>query len=340
MRIDFGEHAETIDRAVEAIVETERAGFDGALVAETRFDPFLLLTAAAGRTSRVELMTSVAIAFARNPMTVAMQANDLHELCGGRFVLGLGTQVEAHITRRFGMPWADPASRLREFVLAVRAIWRSWETGERLDFAGEHYTHNLMTPMFAPGPNPYGNPKIYLAAVGPTMTEVAGEVAEGLVTSPATTERYLREVTMPALERGRARAGATMAGFGISCALVSAVGSTPAELDAAITSARQRVAFFGSTATYRPVFRLHGWADLHETLYELSVLGRWDEMTALIDDEVLHTFAVVGTPDEVADQLTTRYGDIADRVGLTSTDPIDPAQWTHTLASLRAGQAL
>ena len=336
MKIDSGEHAETITRAVEAIVESERAGFDGALVAETRFDPFLVLTAAAGRTSRIELLTFVAIAFARNPMTVAMQANDLHELSGGRFVLGLGSQVESHITRRFSMPWASPAARMREFVQAVRAIWRSWETGERLSFDGEFYTHNLSTPMFAPGPNPHGNPKIHLAAVGPTMTEVAGEVAEGMVCSPATTERYLREVTMPALERGRAKAGKPMAGFEISCALVAATGTTPAELDAAVTSARERVAFFGSTATYRPVFTLHGWADLHEQLYELSILGQWDEMTALIDDEVLHTFAVVGTPTEVAAEMTKRYGDIAHRVGLTSTEASDHARWVPALEAIRA----
>ncbi|HEY0451256.1 TIGR03617 family F420-dependent LLM class oxidoreductase [Actinophytocola sp.] len=336
MKIDSGEDAKTVTRAIEVIVEAEKADFDGGMVAETRFDPFLLLTAAAARTSRIELITAVAIAFARNPMTVAMQANDLHELSGGRLVLGLGSQVETHITRRFSMPWASPAARLREFVLAVRAIWRSWETGERLSFAGEFYTHNLMTPMFAPGPNPHGNPRIYLAAVGPTMTEMAAEVADGMVCSPATTERYLREVTMPAVERGRLKAGKSAAGFEICCAAVTASGSTPAEIDAAMTSARARVAFFGSTPTYRAVFGLHGWAELHEELYGLSVLGQWDEMTALIDDEVLHTFAVVGTPTEVATEVTRRYGDIAHRVGLTGTEATDPARWTRTLAAIRS----
>ncbi|MGH9083555.1 MAG: TIGR03617 family F420-dependent LLM class oxidoreductase, partial [Acidimicrobiales bacterium] len=191
----------------DAARAAEATGYDGVWSVETGHDPFLPLAVAAGATERLELATGIAVAFARNPMTIATLANDLHELSGGRFVLGLGSQIKAHITRRYSMPWSHPAPRMRELVLAVRAIWRTWETGEPLAFRGEFYSHTLMTPFFNPGPNRYGNPRVLVAAVGELMAEVAGEVGDGLLVHPFTTRRYLAEVGLPALERGAAKAG-------------------------------------------------------------------------------------------------------------------------------------
>ncbi|MEJ2858625.1 MULTISPECIES: TIGR03617 family F420-dependent LLM class oxidoreductase [unclassified Saccharothrix] len=282
-------------------------GCGGFWLAETSHDPFLGLARLGGLD--LELGTAIAVAFARNPMSTAVQANDLQLLSGGRFNLGLGSQVEPHITKRFGMPWSRPAARMREFVQALRAIWTCWATGERLRFRGEFYTHTLMTPFFDPGPNPHGPPKVWLAGVGELMTEVAGEVADGFLCHNFTTERYFREVTVPALERGRAASG--LPPLEISApALV-------AHDEAGVVEVKRQIAFYGSTPAYRKVLDLHGWGELHEELHRMSRRGLWDDMTASIPDDVMHAFAVVGTPDEVDAELTRRYGDHATRI-LTS----------------------
>ncbi|RAS60277.1 putative F420-dependent oxidoreductase [Lentzea atacamensis] len=287
----------------------EDRGYDGFWLAETKHDPFLALSGAAAATERIELGTAIAVAFARNPMTIATTANDLQLLSAGRFNLGLGSQIEAHITKRFSMPWSRPAARMREFVLAVRAIWHAWETGERLAFRGEFYKHTLMTPFFDPGPNPHGKPPIYLAGVGELMTEVAGEVADGFLCHNFTTERYLREVTLPALERGRAKAGKTLEGFEISGPVFAATD------DAEIADVKRQIAFYGSTPAYKPVLELHGWGSLHEELHRMSRRQQWTDMSELISDEVLHEFAVVGSsPDAVSTALLDRFGDVVTRI--------------------------
>ncbi|PPK63572.1 TIGR03617 family F420-dependent LLM class oxidoreductase [Actinokineospora auranticolor] len=316
MRLDAGGYAATVVEAGERVVAAERDGYDGVWVPETQIDPFVGVAVGADRTERIELVTGIAVAFARNPMTVAVQANDLQTLSGGRFVLGLGSQVKPHITKRFGMPWSAPAARMREFVLAVRAIWASFETGARLRFLGEFYRHTLMTPFFDPGPNPFGNPKIYLAAVGPLMTEVAGEVADGVLCHGFSTERYLREVTLPALERGRAKVGKTLDGFDISGPAFIATGASEEEMTASLAEARKQIAFYGSTPSYRPVLDFHGWGALHDELNALSKRGRWDEMSALVDDDVLHAFAVVGEPTAAATEIRRRYGDVVTRMSV------------------------
>ncbi|MGQ0837181.1 LLM class F420-dependent oxidoreductase [Actinokineospora sp.] len=336
MKLDSGGYAVTVAQAAAAIAAAERAGYDGAWVAETQHDPFLALAVAAPMTERIELVTGIAVAFARNPMTVAVQANDLQLLSGGRFVLGLGSQIRPHITKRFGMPWSSPAARMREFVLAVRAIWHAFETGERLGFTGEFYTHTLLTPFFNPGPNPHGNPKVYLAAVGERMTEVAGEVADGLLCHSFCTERYLREVTLPALERGRAKAGKPLAGFEISGPSFVATGASDAEVEESVAAVRKQIAFYGSTPAYRAVLDLHGWGELQDELNALSKRGRWDEMAGLIDDDVLTAFAVVGDPARVADEITRRYGDVAYRMTLTAAHAPDPARWAPVFEALRS----
>jgi len=321
----------------ETARQAEAVGYDGFWVAETKHDPFLAVSVAAARTERVELGTSIAVAFARNPMSTAVLANDLQLLSGGRFALGLGSQVEPHITKRFGMPWSKPAARMREFVTAMRAIWHSWETGDRLNFRGEFSTHTVMTPFFDPGPNPHGPPKVLLAGVGELMTEVAGEVADGFLCHSFTTERYLREVTVPALERGRAKAGKDLTGFEISGPSFIATGNTEEELAAAVVDTKRQIAFYGSTPSYRKVLDLHGWGELHEELHRMSRRQQWDEMTSLIDDDVLHAFAVVGEPEKVAGELLARFGDVATRVPCYAPYRGDPERWNRVFAALRAG---
>src|SRR5688500_1849130 len=205
MKVDGGIGG--FDNAAQMAQMQEDLGFDGLWSVETGHDPFLPLLLAAQETERVELGTGIAVAFARNPMTLAHIAWDLQAASQGRFILGLGSQIKPHITKRFSMPWSSPAARMREMILAIRAIWAAWNDGTKLDFQGDFYTHTLMTPFFNPGPNPHGNAKIFLAGVGEKMTEAAGEVADGFLCHGFTTERYLREITLPALERGAARAG-------------------------------------------------------------------------------------------------------------------------------------
>jgi probable F420-dependent oxidoreductase len=237
---------------------------------ETQIDPFLASTVAAERTEQVEIGTAIAVAFARNPMTVAIQANDVQALSEGRFILGLGSQIRPHITKRFSMPWSKPAARMREFVLAIRAIWESWSGGDKLDFRGDFYTHTLMAPFFDPGPNPHGNPKIMMAAVGPLMTEAAGEVADGMLCHGFSTERYVREATLPALERGWRKAGRSSEDFEISAPGLVVARDTEEEIAAGIEFVKQQIAFYGSTPAYRPVLDLQGWGDLQEELNAMT----------------------------------------------------------------------
>ena len=247
MKIDGGLPSAGPEEVAWVASELESVGYDGALSAETAHDPFLPLLAAAEHTERLELGTGIAVAFARNPMTLANLGYDLHAYSGGRFRLGLGSQIKAHIEKRFSMPWSHPAARMREMILAIRAIWACWNDGAPLEFRGEFYRHTLMTPFFNPGPNPFGTPKIILAAVGERMTEVAGEVADGIILHGFTTERYVREVTMPALERGFARSGRRREDFEISGPLFVLTGVTDEQLDQARTGTKEQIAFYGST---------------------------------------------------------------------------------------------
>ena len=316
----------------------EAAGYDGAWTAEVSHDPFLPLAVAAGATSRISLGTSIAVAFARSPMTTAYVANDLQAASGGRFILGLGSQIKAHITRRFSMPWGGPAAQMREYISALRAIWASWNEGRPLDVRGEYYQHTLMTAMFRPGANPYGPPRVFLAAVGAAMTRVAGEVADGLVVHGFTTERYLREVTLPALAEGAARAGRPRNEIEVTCPGFVVLDDNGVGVAARVTAVRRQIAFYGSTPAYRPVLALHGWGELADRLHALSVTsdeGRWAAMGDLIDDEVLSAFAVIGRPQDAGAELKRRYGDVADRVTLPSAAGLPPDQVRDLLAALR-----
>ncbi|MFF4767355.1 TIGR03617 family F420-dependent LLM class oxidoreductase [Streptomyces sp. NPDC001255] len=315
-----------------AAESAERAGFDGLWTSEVSHDPFLPLALAAGATRRLTLGTSIAVAFARNPMTTAVVADDLQGLSGGRFSLGLGSQVRAHITRRFSMPWSRPAARMREYILALRAIWAARQQGEPLDFRGEFYEHTLLTPMFVPAAHGHPPPPVLLAAVGEEMTRVAGEVADGLLVHSFTTERYLREVTLPALARARG----TLGGFErVGCPFL-VTGRTAAERAAAAKAVRQRIAFYGSTPAYRPVLALHGWEDLATELHALSRAGHWQRMGEAISDEVLDAFAVAGEPARVASELVSRYGDVLTRVPLHTLNPVPADVFTEIAEVVRA----
>jgi probable F420-dependent oxidoreductase len=304
---------------------TESSGFAGLWVSEIKRDPFVASALAAVATTRLEVGTGVALAFARSPMTVAVQAHELQSLSEGRFVLGLGSQVKAHITRRFGMPWSRPAARMREFVTALRAIWDCWDHGIALSFDGDFYTHTLMPVQFVPEPHLFGPPPVFLAGVGEVMTEVAGEVADGFLCHGFTTERYLREVTLPALERGRAHKGEALSGFQVSGLPFVVTGATEESFAAARAAVRAQIAFYGSTPAYRGVLELHGWADLGGALHKLSVEGRWTELPALVDDEVLRAFAVVEEPAGVASELLRRYGDLMTRMTFYTPYDLEPS---------------
>lgn len=324
-------------KAAEAAKGQEDLGFDGLWAAETNHDPFLALTLAAEHTERIQLGTGIAVAFARSPMTLAQTAYNLNAFSEGRFLLGLGSQIKPHITRRFSMPWSHPAARMREFILAMRAIWTSWEEGSKLDFRGDFYEHTLMTPFFNPGPNPFGAPKVFLAAVGELMTKVAGEVADGMLCHGFTTESYLREVTLPALGSGLDASGRTRSDIQLSLPSFVVTGTTDEERAAAAKGVREQIAFYGSTPAYRGVLEHHGWGDLQGELNALSKDGRWVDMGERITDEMVDTFAVVAEPDAVAAGLLARFGDLVDRVSFYLPYRADPAMLTTAVEQLRAG---
>ncbi len=305
-------------RALEAM------GFDAAWSFEGPHDPFLPIALAARETERLQLGTGIAVAFARNPMLCAQLANDLQILTRGRFLLGLGSQIQPHIEKRFGMPWSKPARRMREFVQAIRAIRKCWETGERLAFRGEFYTHTLMTPVFDPGPNPHGAPPIYLAGVGPAMVEVAGEVADGFLVHPLHTPGFLRAQTLPALERGLARAGRPRSAFAVSCQTICVIGSSDEEVARGRQKAKGQISFYASTPAYKGVLEHHGYASLQPELNQLSKQGRWLEMIGRIDDALLDLICVSGRPAEVGRRLRERNQGFAERTTPTLYNETQP----------------
>jgi probable F420-dependent oxidoreductase len=290
---------------------------------------------AAEHTTRLRLGTAIAIAFARSPMNLANLAYGLQAISGGRFLLGLGSQVRAHIEHRFSQPWSRPAARMREIVLAVRAIFDHFEGRAELDFRGEFYRHTLMIPAFDPGPNPFGPPPIFTGGFGPRMTAVAGEVADGFFAHPFSTRKSLLEHTLPALERGLARSGRRRDELEIICATLVVTADREEDFERVRRAARKQLAFYGSTPAYRPTLECHGWGDLHSELNRLSKAGRWDDMAGLIEDDVLEAIAVVGPRSEIADKLRSRLAGIADGVSLTHNRAPDPEQWADVVADLK-----
>ncbi len=333
MDIDFAAHVGASPLEVEAAaVRAEDDGYDGFGASETRHDVFSALALAARATSRITLQSAIAVAFARTPMTLAVQANDIQLISSGRFQLGLGSQVKPHIERRFAMPWSHPAARMEEFVAAVRAIWHAWATGDRLRFKGEFYQHTLMTDFFDPGPNPYGNPPILLAAVGDLMTAVAARAADGLMIHPLTTASYLRERTLPAVREARGK----LDGFTLILPALVVLGASVSERAVAEQAVRGQIAFYGSTPAYRAVLDMHGWGELADRLHRMSRRQAWAEMAAAIPDDVLDAFAVSGDAATVAAGLTARYGDVINRISLYTPYDVAPSQAAAVRAALRA----
>ncbi|TCN55817.1 putative F420-dependent oxidoreductase [Rhodococcus sp. SMB37] len=329
-----GALADVADMARQA----EESGFDGVSFSEVVSDPILHLTIAAGATERVDLLTNIVVAFARSPMTLAVQGRALQDYSGGRLTLGLGSQIKPHIEKRFSMPWSAPAARMAEFVSAMRAIWDSWATGAKLDFRGDFYTHTLMTPMFTPL-SEQPAPEVLLAAVGEKMTETAGRVADGILLHPFTTEQYVREVTLPALARGRTASGAPEGDPEIIASGFIVTGNTDEELATSKAAVRRQIAFYGSTPAYRPVLDLHGLGDLGDELNRLSKTaddGKWATMADLIDDGILALFAAEGAPAEAANMLFGRLGDIATRYTINNVGVQTPELQREVAGLLQA----
>lgn len=309
---------------VDQARELRDAGVRGVFTFEGPHDVFAPLTLAAG-VGGLDLMTNVAIAFPRNPIHLAHQANDHQLLSGGRFVLGLGTQVRAQIEKRFGADFDRPVERMVELVAALRAIFDSWNTGARLDFRGRYYRHTLMTPTFSPGPNPYGAPPIFLGALGPRLTRAAAEHADGLLVMPFSTRRFLHDNTMSAVHDGLARAGRAPEDFTVVPEIIVATGADDAERESAEAATRMLLGFYASTPAYAPVLAAHGWEDLQPELNALSKQGQWAQMGAAISDEVLHTIAACGTPAQVAARIRERVDGVSDTVCVYQAAPVAPA---------------
>jgi probable F420-dependent oxidoreductase len=327
MKIDtsfaFGDRLDAIDTLQADFRRRERLGFDGVVAAEIRDDPFLILGLGAAVTERVELRTGIAVAFARSPMTTAYSAHDLQMFSRGRFTLGLGSQIQAHITKRFGMPWQGPARQMADFIRALHAIWDCWYDGKPLDYRGDCYRHTLMTPDFTPQETRYGRPRVVMAAVGPLMIATAAREADGILVHTFCTPQYLEQEILPRVTATLAESGRSRADFEVSFPPFVVTGATEEEFEAARQRVKYRIAFYASTPAYRPVLECHGWEGLQPKLNQLSKNNGWERMPELIGDEMLETFAVVGEPRQVATEIRRRYGHLVDRLTLENTLPDD-----------------
>ncbi|EON32620.1 Coenzyme F420-dependent N5,N10-methylene tetrahydromethanopterin reductase-related flavin- dependent oxidoreductase [Gordonia terrae C-6] len=331
--------------AVDRARALQEAGASGVFTFEGPHDVFTPLVLASA-VEGLDIMSNVAIAFPRNPIQLAHQANDLQLLSEGRFILGLGTQVRAQIEKRYGAEFDRPVERMKEMVGALRAIFATWNDGERLDFRGEYHRHTLMTPTFVPGPNPYGPPPIYLGALGPRLTRATAEVADGLLVMPFGSKRFLHGTTLPAVRDGLAAAGRSEDDFEVVPEIIVSVASGAGSAasgpnvsgrDDDHASTRMLLAFYGSTPAYRPVLDAHGWGDLQPELNTMSKQGRWQEMAGLIDDEMLHTIAACGTPAEIAAHIRDRVDGVSDRICLYQPGPIGVEPLAEIVDSLTGG---
>lgn len=293
----------------------ESQGADIIAAGELNHDPLMSLTVAAGSTKTAQLMSNIVVAFARSPMTLALQAHDLNCLSQGRFALGMGSQIKPHIEKRYSMPWSKPAARMREYVRALKAIWACWYDGAALDFQGEFYTHKLMTPMFMPADTQFGAPPVHVAAVGPLMTKYAAEVADGILLHSFITEEYVRNVMLPAVEEGLGKAGRTRRDIQITASPFIVTADTEEEFERVKQATCAQIAFYASTPAYKGILDSIDYGDLQPELLALSKAGEWAEMGRRIDDTLLDSIALVGEPDEVAAKLKRRFGDLFDCSG-------------------------
>ncbi len=308
-----GKYLKNMDETTRA---AESLGFVGLWTSETKHDAFLPLAIAANATENLELGTSVAIAFSRSPMETAQTAWDLQDLSDGRFILGLGTQVKAHITRRFSMPWSSPAARLREYILAVRAIWESFQSEGGLKFEGEFYQHTLMTPFFNPGPIEHPEIPIYIAGVNERLAQLAGETCDGFHVHPFHSPEYLRRTILPAISEGAESASRKTEDVELATSVFVITGENEEETTERRESIRSQISFYASTPTYRTVLEAHGWENVGDELGTMAREKKWREMPALITDEMLAAFAIEAAPDEVGPALKERYDGLMDRAAL------------------------
>jgi len=335
MRVD-GFLSHELGRAQSEAQQLEARGYDGAFSAEGPHEPFAPLLVAAEGTSRLELMTNIAVAFARSPLDLAQQANDLQLASRGRFVLGVGSQIRPHIEKRYSMPWSQPAERMRELVSAIKAIQGCWQSGDPLAFQGQFYRHTLMTPFFSPGPNPYGPPPVFVAALGPRMTRVAAEVGDGLLIHPFHSGRFVREHADPCVDAGLQTSGRDRSQFTFATTAILCTGTTSAERTVADTGVRRLLSFYGSTPAYRVVLEVHGWGELQTELNRLSKEGRWEEMAQRIPDEVVAELTIRADPDDVGACLRDRYAGLVDRISFSTPYAIAPETMGRVLASVSA----
>lgn len=308
-----GKYLKNLDRTARA---ADDLGFAGLWTSETKHDGFLPLAIAANATERLDLGTSVAIAFSRSPMETAQTAWDLQDLSDGRFILGLGTQVKAHITRRFSMPWDKPTARLCEYILALRAIWESFQTEGPLKFEGEFYQHTLITPFFNPGPIEHPDIPIYIAGVNTRLAQLAGEICSGFHVHPFHSPEYVRKTVQPAIAAGTKEAGRDPGSVELATSVFVITGATEEKTSRQRESIRSQISFYASTPTYRTVLEAHGWQDVGEKLGTMAREKKWQMMPSLITDEMLSAFAVEAAPDEVGPALRERYEGLIDRVAL------------------------
>jgi probable F420-dependent oxidoreductase len=339
MQID-GPFYARLEEAASEVQRLSEIGYDGVYTLEGSGDPFLPLVLASEHAPHLTISTGIAVAFPRNPSHIAYQAWDLQRFSRGKFMLGLGSQVRAHIEKRFGVDFDPPASRMREYILAVKAFFDCWQNGEKLDFHGKYYRHTLMTPMFNPGPLEWGPPPILLGAMGPRMTEVAGEVADGLIVHPFNTIPFLRDNQVPALRRGWKRAGRNDAGgppngFITQVAGICVTGGNEEQYQAARATVCGLLAFYGSTPAYLPPMAAIGYEALQPELNALSKQGRWEEMTALIDEDFLQAFAVCGEPHTIAAQLLDKYAELATRLSIYAPYELPAELWRGIVEELK-----
>lgn len=324
-KVDTGMYAGKLEDVAELARRAEAMGYSGINTAETSHDSFLPLVIAAEHTERIQIGTSVAIAFPRSPMVIAMIAWDLQRYSKGRFMLGLGTQVKGHNQRRFSVAWSPPAPRIKEYVESLRAIWHSFQTGEPLNYVGEHYSFTLMTPNFNPGPIEHPHIPVHIAAVNERNAYIAGLVCDGIKLHGFNTMKYTRDVLLPQVEKGLAKSGRSRDTFEICGGGFLATGPTQSAAEQAAQDVKRQISFYGSTRTYQSVFDHHGWGDTTARLHEMSLQGKWAEMPGVIPDDMLDEFAVVAPYDKVVEAMKARYGGICDRVGFAVAPAKSPA---------------
>lgn len=334
----FGTHFGDMTQVAQMSRDAEEAGFGALWAPETKHDPFMSLALAAEHTTDIRLGTAVAIAFPRSPMVFANIGWDLAKFSGGRFILGLGTQVKGHNVRRFSTPWVAPGPRLRDMVLAIRAIWESWQNGTQLAFESEHYTHTLMTPFFDPGPIEYPDVPIFIGGVNPYMCRMAGEVADGLLMHSLNSDIYIRDIVLPAIDQGLAKRGRCRSDFTLRGTVFPVLGENDEEFKLARAAVRQRIAFYASTRTYHAVLDANGWGDLTDHLHSMASRGEWEAMGNEITDEMLDAFCVTSTPDRLGEKLLDRFDGLVDRLflNLTYEPTAKKLDWSRLIQELAA----